>query len=59
MTNEKSTNLRSIKLIFEHADQNKLILRSSNPNFRGDTIIYKESITSLYIIKGKITRNII
>jgi hypothetical protein len=59
MTNEKSNNLRSIKLIFEHADQNKLILRSSNPNFRGDTIIYKESITSLYIIKGKITRNII
>lgn len=59
MTNEKSNNLRSIKLIFEHSDQNKLILRSSNPNFKGDTIINKAHITSLYIIKGKITRNLI
>lgn len=59
MTNEKSNHLRSIKLIFEHSDKNKLILRSSNPNFKGDTIVEKNSITALYIIKGKITRNLI
>jgi len=46
-------------MIFEHGDKSKLILRSSNPNFKGDTIIDKSNITSLYIIKGKITRNLI
>ncbi|PWS32983.1 LexA family transcriptional regulator [Pedobacter paludis] len=59
MTDEKSNNMRSIKMIYEHADKSKLTLRSSNPNFKGDTIIDKKSITSLYIIKGKITRNLI
>ncbi|MFD2288811.1 DNA-binding protein [Pedobacter petrophilus] len=59
MTDEKANHMRSIKMIFEHADKSKLILRSSNPNFKGDTIIDKTSITSLYIIKGKITRNLI
>jgi len=59
MANEKANHMRSIKMIYEHADRSKLILRSSNPNFKGDTIIEKASITSLYIIKGKITRNLI
>jgi len=59
MTDDKSNNLRSIKMIYEHADKNKLILRSSNPNFKGDTIIDRKNITALYIIKGKITRNLI
>ncbi|WP_197082351.1 S24 family peptidase [Pedobacter sp. BMA] len=59
MTDEKANHLRSIKLIHQHSDENKLILRSSNPNFKGDTIIAKESIMALYIIKGKITRNFI
>lgn len=59
MADEHSNHLQSIKLIYERADQNKLILRSSNPNFKGDTIITKKSIQSLYIIKGKITQNLI
>lgn len=59
MADEKSNHMRSIKMIYEHADKSKLILRSSNPNFKGDTIIEKNSISSLYIIKGKITRNLI
>ena len=59
MANEKSNHLRSIKLVVEHINKDKLILRSSNPNFKGDTIIDKASITGLYIIKGKITRNLI
>jgi transcriptional regulator with XRE-family HTH domain len=59
MTDEESNNLRTIKQIFEHTDPTKLILRSSNPNFKGDTVINKKNIESLYIIKGKITRNII
>ncbi|WP_165501765.1 S24 family peptidase [Pedobacter frigiditerrae] len=59
MGDEKTNCLRSIKLIHQHQDPGKLILRSSNPNFKGDTVITKESISSMYIIKGKITRNLI
>ena len=59
MTDADSNSLRTIKLIFQHADSTKLILRSSNPNFKGDTVIRKKNIQALYIIKGKITRNVI
>ncbi|TKC10418.1 DNA-binding protein [Pedobacter polaris] len=59
MGDDTTNGIRSIKLVHQHADPNKLILRSSNPNFKGDTIINKKSISSMYIIKGKITRNLI
>lgn len=59
MTSENSNSLRTIKILHEHPDPTKIILRSSNPNFKGDTIINKKEIVSLYIIKGKITRNMI
>ncbi len=59
ITNENANELKAIKIIHEHADQKKIILRSSNPNYKGDIIIQKQDILSLYIIKGKITRNII
>jgi hypothetical protein len=39
-----------------NGDKNKIILRSSNPNFYGDTVIDKSNILGLYIVKGKITR---
>jgi len=59
MSDVSTNGIRSIKNVHEHPDRNKLILRSSNPNFRGDTIIEKKNITSMFIIKGKITRNLI
>jgi len=59
MTDATTNGIRSIKNVHEHQDPNKLILRSSNPNFRGDTVIEKKNITSMFIIKGKITRNLI
>ncbi|RZK62649.1 MAG: helix-turn-helix transcriptional regulator [Pedobacter sp.] len=59
MTGDDSNNLRTIKILHEHIDANKIILRSSNPNFKGDTVIKKKDIVALYIIKGKITRNMI
>ncbi len=59
ITDASTNGIRSIKNIHEHADRTKLILRSSNPNFRGDTVIEKKNISSLFIIKGKITRNLI
>lgn len=59
ITDAGTNGIRAIKLIHEHPDKNKLILRSSNPNFKGDTVINRKSIVSLYIIKGKITRSLI
>jgi transcriptional regulator with XRE-family HTH domain len=59
MSDAATNGIRSIKNIHEHPDRTKLILRSSNPNFRGDTVIEKKNISSLFIIKGKITRSLI
>lgn len=54
-----ANHLRSIKLLFQHDDPQKLILRSSNPNYKGDTVIPRKALVSLFIIKGKITRTLI
>lgn len=59
MTDEQANTIRSIKNVHEHPDSSKLILRSSNPNYKGDTVIEKKCIRAMYIIKGKITRNLI
>lgn len=57
VTNESANNLVTVKLLFEHANKNKLILRSSNPNFKGETVIDKAVINRMFVIKGKVTRN--
>lgn len=57
VTNDNANNLRTIKQIHYCEDESKIILRASNPNFKGDTKINKEDIVSLFIIKGKIKRN--
>ncbi len=56
ITNEAANNLKTVKLLFPHDDPEKIILRASNPAFKGDTVIRKDSIINLYIVKGKITR---
>jgi phage repressor protein C with HTH and peptisase S24 domain len=56
ITNEIANNMKTVKLLYPHDDEDKIILRASNPNFKGDTVIPKESILNLYTIKGKITR---
>lgn len=57
VTNSNANNLRTIKLIFPDDDRSKLILRASNPSYKGDMIINKSDIISIFIVKGKITRN--
>ena len=57
VTNELANNLRTVKLVFQHEDSSKIILRASNPNFKGDTVINKSDIVSMFIVKGKITRS--
>lgn len=57
VTNENANDLKTVKLVFPHEDRDKIILRASNPNFKGDTVINKADIISMFIIKGKIKRN--
>lgn len=57
IADERANNITTVKLLFEHANAKKIILRSSNPNFRGDTVLDKEMIKRLFIIKGKVTRH--
>jgi len=57
VTDEFSNAMVTVKLLYQHEDADKIILRSSNPAYQGDTVIDKTSIARLYIIKGKITQN--
>lgn len=57
VTNSESNDMKTIKLLHQHEDDSKVILRSSNPNYKGDTTIHKKDIISLFIVKGRITRN--
>ncbi|EDM35625.1 hypothetical protein PBAL39_03749 [Pedobacter sp. BAL39] len=56
VTDEQANNMTTVKLLFEHEDQGKIILRSLNPEFKGDTIISRNVIRRMFIIKGKVTR---
>lgn len=56
-TNGNANDLKTIKQLHYHEDESKIILRASNPNFKGDIIINKEDILHLFIVKGKIKRN--
>ncbi|WP_306541094.1 LexA family transcriptional regulator [Dysgonomonas sp.] len=56
--NDNADSLRTIKLVHPcEKDETKIILRASNPNYKGDTPISKDDIISMFIVKGKITRN--
>jgi phage repressor protein C with HTH and peptisase S24 domain len=57
ITDEYANNITTVKLLFEHSKESKIVLRASNPNYKGDTILEREAIKRLFIVKGKITRN--
>ena len=58
ITDESADSMRTIKLLHQCEDNHDcVVLRASNPNFKGDVIIPRESIISLYLVKGKITRS--
>ena len=56
VTNNKANSIRTVKLLYQHEDKDKIILRASNPNYKGDTVIDRSDIVSLYVVKGKISR---
>lgn len=57
VTNGNANDMKTVKQLHYHEDLDKIILRSSNPNFKGDTVVKKKDILYLYIVKGKIRRN--
>lgn len=57
ITNSEANDLRTIKLVHQSDNNEEIILRASNPNYKGDTRIPKKDIVSMFIIKGKIKRN--
>lgn len=57
ITNDNANSLRTVKLLYQHEDESKIILRASNPNYKGDTVINKIDIISLFAVKGKISRD--
>ena len=59
ITNENADNYKAVKDIHPHKDESKVILRSSNPAYAGDTVINKEDIISMFAVKGKISQNFI
>jgi len=57
IADEYANNITTVKLLFEHHTSSKIVLRASNPNYKGDTILERSAIKRLFIVKGKITRN--
>lgn len=57
VADERANSITTVKLLFEHQNEKKIVLRSSNPNFIGDTVIDRDMIKRLFIVKGKVTRH--
>lgn len=56
ITNANCDNLRTIKNVYLSQDRTKFILRASNPRYAGDTIIDRNDVLKIFIVKGKINR---
>jgi phage repressor protein C with HTH and peptisase S24 domain len=57
VTDDSANNMITVKLLFEHNHESKIVMRASNPNYKGDTILERQAIKKLFIVKGKIMRN--
>lgn len=57
IANSYANNITTVKLLFEHNHDSKIVLRAANPEYKGDTILDRTAIKRLFLVKGKITRN--
>ncbi|MBB2151838.1 helix-turn-helix transcriptional regulator [Pedobacter gandavensis] len=57
ITDEISNNITTVKLLFEHQDPERILLRSLNPDYIGDTVLERKAIKRIFLVKGKVTRN--
>jgi len=57
ITDASENNMRTVKTIHPYdKDDSCVVLRASNPNFKGDTVIKKKAIINMYLVKGKVQR---
>lgn len=49
-------NLRTLKNVYLSEDRQHFILRATNPRYAGDTIISRDHVLKLFLVKGKVSR---
>lgn len=54
ITNAEANELKTVKNVHPHDEEDRLILRSSNPNYKGDTVVLKKNIISMHLIKANL-----
>ncbi len=54
ITTEEANSMRTIKLVHKHKDRRFIILRSANPQYKGDMEVAKEHILEMFIVKGRV-----
>lgn len=58
ITDASENNMKTVKTVHPYEkDDSCIILRATNPNFKGDTIIKKSAIINMYLVKGKIRKD--
>lgn len=56
ITNADCDNLRTIKNVYLSEDRQKFILRATNPKYSGDTIVPRDCVLKIFLVKGKVNR---
>lgn len=56
ITNANCDNLRTIKNVYLSDDRQKFILRATNPRYAGDTIVPRNDVLKIFLVKGKVNR---
>lgn len=56
ITDSFANNMKVIKTVHRHEDDNLIILRSYNKNYAGDMILSLNNIISMFIVVGKISK---
>ena len=59
ITDAEANDLKTVKRLHPHEDNDKIILRAGNPRYAGDTVIFKTNVLALFAVKGKVSQNFI
>ena len=49
-------NMSNRKNVYLSEDRQKFILRATNPRYAGDTIVPRDSVLKIFLVKGKVNR---
>lgn len=56
ITNAMCDNLRTIKNVYLSEDKQSFVLRATNPKYAGDTIVARNNVLKIFLVKGKLSR---